>query len=106
MRVAVSKFVGLHEKEPTKALLELRGYYGFSHRFCNTYRANEKGHVERSVEYVRRKAFALRDSFENIQDAQAWLMDIPVIWVLRQIWCKITTLKPPYKNTVILLIFR
>ena len=26
--------------------------------------------------------------------------------VLRQIWCKITTLKPPYKNTVILLIFR
>ena len=90
MRVAVSKFVGLHEKEPTKALLELRGYYGFSHRFCNTYRANEKGHVERSVEYVRRKAFALRDSFENIQDAQAWLMDIPVIWVLRQIWCRLS----------------
>lgn len=76
MRVAVSKFVGLHEKEPTKALLELRGYYGFSHRFCNTYRANEKGHVERSVEYVRRKAFALRDSFENIQDAQAWLIQV------------------------------
>ncbi len=76
MRVAVSKFVGLHEKEPTKALLELRGYYGFSHRFCNTYRANEKGHVERSVEYVRRKAFALRDNFESIQDAQAWLIQV------------------------------
>jgi transposase len=76
MRVAVSRFIGLYEKEPTKALLELRGYYGFSHRFCNTYRANEKGHVERSVEYVRRKAFALRDSFENIQDAQAWLIQV------------------------------
>ena len=76
MRVAVSKFVGLHEKEPTKALLELRGYYGFSHRFCNTYRANEKGHVERSVEYVRRKAFALKDSFDSIEDAQAWLIQV------------------------------
>lgn len=76
MRVAVSKFVGLHEKEPTKALLELRGYYGFSHRFCNTYRANEKGHVERSVEYVRRKAFALGDSFDSIEAAQRWLIQV------------------------------
>ena len=76
MRVAVSKFVGLHEKEPTKALLELRGYYGFSHRFCNTYRANEKGHVERSVEYVRRKAFALKDSFDSIEAAQTWLIQV------------------------------
>lgn len=76
MRVAVSKFIGSHEKEPTKALLELRGYYGFSHRFCNAYRGNEKGHVERSVEYVRRKAFALRDSFDSISDAQAWLTQV------------------------------
>ena len=44
--------------------------------FEGTYRANENGHVERSVEYVRRKAFALRDSFENIQDAQAWLIQV------------------------------
>lgn len=76
MRVAVSRFVGRHEKEPTKALLELRGHYGFSHRFCNAYRGNEKGHVERSVEYIRRKAFALRDSFESIGDAQAWLIQV------------------------------
>lgn len=76
MRVAVAKFVGLHEKEPTKALLELRGYYGFSHRFCNTYRANEKGHVERSVEYVRRKAFALKDSFDSVETAQRWLIQV------------------------------
>lgn len=74
MRVAVSKFVGRHEKEPTKVLLELCSYYGFSHRFCNAYRGNEKEHVECIVEYVRRKAFALRDSFESIVDAQSWLI--------------------------------
>jgi transposase len=73
MRVAVAKFVGLHEKEPTKALLQLRGHYGFTHRFCNAYRGNEKGHVERSVEYVRRKAFGLKDQFAGIQEAEDWL---------------------------------
>lgn len=60
MRVAVAKFVGKHEKEPTQALLQLRGHYGFRHRFCNIYSGNEKGHVERSVEYVRRKAFGVK----------------------------------------------
>lgn len=70
MRVAVSAFVGPHEKEPTNALLQLRGHYKFSHRFCNAYRGNEKGHVERSVEYVRRKAFALDDSFCDLAEAE------------------------------------
>lgn len=74
MRVAVSKFVGPHEKEPTRALLQLRGHYSFSHRFCNAYRGNEKGHVERSVEYVRRKAFGLKDKFTDIGQAQQWLL--------------------------------
>lgn len=73
MRVAVAKFVGKYEKEPTKALLQLRGHYSFSHRFCNFYRGNEKGHVERSVEYVRRKAFGIKTKFETIEEAERWL---------------------------------
>ncbi len=73
MRVAVSRFVGTHEKEPTAALLQLRGHYGFTHRFCNAYRGNEKGHVERSVEYVRRKAFGLKDHFADPLEAEEWL---------------------------------
>jgi hypothetical protein len=28
---------------------------------------NEKGHVERSVEYIRRKAFAFKDEFARLQ---------------------------------------
>lgn len=74
MRVAVSKFVGKHEKEPTQALLQMRGHYQFTHRFCNAYKGNEKGHVERSVEYIRRKAFAIKSRFDSEQEADIWLM--------------------------------
>ena len=73
MRVAVARYVGLHEKEPTSALLQLRGHYGFTHRFCNAYRGNEKGHVERSVEFVRRKAFGLKCQFADMAEAEVWL---------------------------------
>ncbi len=76
MRVAVSKFTGKHEKEPTRALLDLRSHYRFNHRFCNTYSGNEKGHVERSVEYVRRKAFGLKSEFDNLKQANDYLLGI------------------------------
>ncbi|WP_240503538.1 hypothetical protein [Natranaerobius trueperi] len=56
-RVAVKKFVGLSEKEPTESLLKLSLYYGFDFRFCNAKSGWEKGHVERSVEYCQKKSF-------------------------------------------------
>lgn len=74
MRVAVAKFIGPTEKEPTQALLQLRGHYRFTHRFCNAYRGNEKGHVERSVEYIRRKAFGIKCHFETQEQAHQWLL--------------------------------
>lgn len=76
MRVAVKKFVGLHEKEPTDALLELSLYYGFHFRFCNIARGNEKGHVERSVEYIRRKAFGRpgMDCFDRLEAVNGYLL--------------------------------
>lgn len=73
MKVAIREFVGPNEKAPTEALLNLSGWYHFRWRFCNVRRGNEKGHVERSVEYVRRKAFSNRDSFENLESAQEHL---------------------------------
>jgi len=78
MKVAVKRFVGLHEKEPTKGLTELSIYYGFQFRFCNIASGNEKGHVERSVEYVRRKAFSGKgnDTFDTLADANKHLLDI------------------------------
>jgi transposase len=76
MRVAIARFVGRHEKEPTRALLDMRAHYFFSHRFCNIYSGNEKGHVERSVEYVRRKAFAPNHSYSSIEEAQVHLHQV------------------------------
>src|SRR5690606_15086630 len=77
MRVAVKKFVGLHEKEPTKALSELSIYYGFRFRFCNIAAGNEKGHVERSVEFIRRKAFGKgHESFASLADANRYLLQV------------------------------
>ena len=76
MRVAVAKFVGKYEKEPTRALLQLKGHYQFNHRFCNAYSGNEKGHVERSVEYIRRKAFGFKSDFSSFEEAEQYLQII------------------------------
>lgn len=76
MRVAIKKFVGHSEKEPTESFLELSNYYKFKYRFCNIRKGNEKGHVERSVEYVRRKAFCLSDDFSSLEEANKHLNKI------------------------------
>ena len=65
MKVAVAKFVGRTEKEATETLKKLSVYYCFNYRFCNIRSGNEKGHVENSVDFVRRKAFAGMSSFDN-----------------------------------------
>jgi predicted transcriptional regulator len=71
-RVMVARFVGRSEKEPTEALLKLSIYYGFHFRFTNTYQAHEKGHAERSVEYVRRKIFSKKDEFSGVEEAREY----------------------------------
>lgn len=77
MRVAVKQFVGPSEKEPTEGLLQISAYYGFRFRFCNIASGNEKGHVERSVEYIRRKAFCRPgdDIFDTLAAANRFLAD-------------------------------
>lgn len=63
-------------KEATVLLQRLSTYYCFRYRFCNLRAGWEKGNVERSVEYVRRRAFAARTEFGTIEEAQRWLSDI------------------------------
>jgi len=75
MRVAIAKFVGKSEKEATVALKQLSTYYGFWYRFCNIRKANEKGHVERSCEYVRRKAYSRVSEFASEEEAQIRLSE-------------------------------
>ena len=74
MRVAIARFVGKTEKTPTEGLLQLSRWYQYQWRFCNTARGNEKGHVERSVEYVRRKVFGFKEHFDSFQQAQDYLL--------------------------------
>lgn len=76
MRVAVAEFAGRNEKHPTTALTNLAGWFQFRWRFCNVRRGNEKGHVERSVEFIRRKAFSNRDDFDSLEHAQDHLMQV------------------------------
>lgn len=76
MRVAVKKFVGPTEKEPTDALLQISAYYGFDFRFCNIRSGNEKGHVERSVDVIRHYAFSFPgdDVFKDLEAANIHLL--------------------------------
>ena len=76
MKVAVARFVGPSEKEPTEALLTMSTYYGFRFRFCNIRRGNEKSHVERSVDVVRHAAFIEPgdDSFASLEAANEHLL--------------------------------
>ncbi len=77
-KVAVKRLAGA-EGEPTEALLKLSLYYGFKFRFCNVNAGNEKGHVERSVEYVRRKAFAHKDTFDSLEEANEYLEQVCLV---------------------------
>lgn len=73
MKVAVKAFVGRDEKKPTQALVNMASWFQFRWRFCNVASGNEKGHVERTCEYVRRKSFNLVNSFSSIEEAQQHL---------------------------------
>lgn len=73
LKTAVAKFVGKNYKKPTDELLKLSIYYNFNFRFCNIGAGNEKGHIERSVEYIRRRVFSKRDSFPSMDEARQYL---------------------------------
>lgn len=73
MRVAIREFAGV-DKKPTETMLRMSNFYRFNYRFCNIRAGWEKGHVERSVEFVRRKAFCIQLHFDSIEDAQHQLL--------------------------------
>lgn len=74
MRVAV--VFDDKEKKPTTALMRLSTFYKFEWRFCNARSGWEKGNVERSVNYVRGRAFTSRVDFDDIEEARNWLRQV------------------------------
>lgn len=75
MRTVVKRFIGT-EREITDGMKNLSMHYHFKIRLCEPRKGNQKGHVERSVEYIRRKAFAHRDTFASLEEAQIYLTEI------------------------------
>lgn len=70
MKTAVAKFTKKQkDKVATNDLLKISTYYAFDFRFTGAAKGNEKGHVEKSVEYIRRKCFATKMHFNSLQDA-------------------------------------
>lgn len=111
LRQAVRKFVGRNEKEATEDLIKLSLYYGFKYRFCNVAKGNEKGHVEKGIEYVRRKAFSFNTGFETLEEAngylkekllelnsrkRTWLQNQSPLDILNQEMAYLIPLKPSY----------
>lgn len=69
MRTVVKSFIGT-EKKITEGMINLSNYYQFKIRLCEPRKGNEKGHVERSVEFIRRKAFSSEYSFTSLKEAE------------------------------------
>lgn len=60
-------------------ILEMAGHYHFAPKPCAPYRGNEKGKVERAIQYLRHSFFAAR-AWKDIDDLNAqlrrWLVEI------------------------------
>ena len=114
LKQAVRRFVGRNEKEATEDLIKISLYYGFKYRFCNVASGNEKGHVERGIEFVRRKAFSIKTDFETVEEANIylqskllelnskkrnWLQNQSPIDILSQEMAYMLPLKPSYDTS-------
>lgn len=78
LKSAVLERVGDHIRFHDK-LLELSGHYHFAPKPCAPYRANEKGKVERAIQYLRHSFFAAR-TWTDIDDLnnqlQRWVGEV------------------------------
>jgi hypothetical protein len=72
MRTVVKSFIGT-ERTITDSMVNLSNYYHFKIRLCEPRKGNQKGHVERSVEFIRRKAFSSEYSFSSLVEAEQHL---------------------------------
>lgn len=54
-KIAVAKILGYRDREVTREFLRLKSHYLFRDHFCLVRRPNEKGHVERLLDYGRRR---------------------------------------------------
>jgi transposase len=73
MKNVVAKFEGKTDKKINEELLKLAAYYGFEVKTTNPYAGNEKGSVERSVEFLRTRLFAVNQRFNSIDAVRKYM---------------------------------
>ncbi len=73
LKSVVVERVGAHVRFHPR-ILELAGHYHFAPKPCAPYRGNEKGKVERAIQYLRHSFFAAR-RYSSIADLNEQLVD-------------------------------
>ena len=73
LKSVVVERVGAHVRFHPR-ILELAGYYHFAPKPCAPYRGNEKGKVERTIQYLRHSFFEAR-RYSSIADLNEQLVD-------------------------------
>jgi transposase len=72
-KTAVAKIVGPRERELTHEFLRLTSYYLFASHFCLVRRPNEKGHVEKLVDYARSNFLVPVPAVDSLEQLNAEL---------------------------------
>ena len=75
MRNVVREFIGHSQKILNEDLIRLSTYYKYRVITTNCFHGNEKGHVERSVEIIRKEAFSKQVIFKDIEAARHHLSE-------------------------------
>lgn len=73
-KVAVGKIVGNREREVTKEFLRLKSHFLYEDHFCLVGRPNEKGHVERLLDFARRSFLVPVPRVQTLEELNAQLL--------------------------------
>ena len=74
-KTTVAKIAGPRERGLTHEFLRLKSYYLFDSHFCLVRRPNEKGHVERLVEYARSNFLVPVPAISSLDELNAQLAE-------------------------------
>jgi transposase len=74
-KTAVAKIVGPRDRELTREFLRLKSHYLFDSHVCLVRRPNEKGHVERLVDYARSNFLVPVPAVPTLEELNAHLAE-------------------------------
>jgi transposase len=74
-KTAVAKITGARSRQVTREFQRLQSHYLFAPHFCLVRRPNEKGHVERLLDYARSNFLVPVPAVESLEELNARLAD-------------------------------